>query len=179
MSKWVMGAHFKHLCFNSFSNDIKNFLNRWVLTLAIALWRFGSPFGIPTPTMGVHLRVWGFIPSHSLHYLHSREHVMWLLSLPIGPQPCNPLALVASPRLGLQHHLGMWGVHSLTLSYTVGNMKCDSRASLLACTFVSPCLSHKPKARVTTCLGWNRTTNGGGEGGGKGGGTLGTFMTCM
>ncbi len=25
--------------------------------------------------MGVHLGVWGFIPSHSLH---SREHVMWL-----------------------------------------------------------------------------------------------------
>jgi hypothetical protein len=29
-------------------------------------------------------------------------------------------------------------------------MKCDSRASLLACTFVSPCLGYKPKARVAT-----------------------------
>ncbi len=55
---------------------------------------------IPTPTMGVHLGVWGFIPSHFLHF---REHVMWLPGLPLGPQPCNPLALVASSRLGLQH----------------------------------------------------------------------------
>jgi hypothetical protein len=57
----------------------------------------------PTPTMRVHLGVWGFIPSHSLHSSHSREHVMRLLNLPLSSQPCNPLALVASPRLGLQH----------------------------------------------------------------------------
>jgi len=47
----------------------------------------------PTPNMGIHLGVWGFTPSHSLH---SREHVIWLPGLLIGPQPCNPLALVAS-----------------------------------------------------------------------------------
>jgi hypothetical protein len=29
-------------------------------------------------------------------------------------------------------------------------MKCDSRASLLASTFASPYLGHKPKARVAT-----------------------------
>jgi hypothetical protein len=73
-----------------FSNDINNFSNRWVLTPTIALWRFGIPFGIPTstPTMGVHLGVWRFIHSQSLH---SREHVMWLPGLPLGLQPCNPL----------------------------------------------------------------------------------------
>ncbi len=70
-----------------------------VLTPGIALWKFGSHFGTPTSNMGGHLGVWRFIPSHSLH---SREHVKWLPSLPLGPQPCNPLALVASPRLGLQ-----------------------------------------------------------------------------
>jgi hypothetical protein len=47
----------------------------------------------PTPNMGVHLGVWRFIPSHSLH---SREHVIWLPGLLIGSQPYNPLALVAS-----------------------------------------------------------------------------------
>jgi hypothetical protein len=57
----------------------------------------------PTPTMGVHLRVWRFIPSHYLHSLHSQEHVMRLPCLPFGPQPCNPLALVTSPRLRLRH----------------------------------------------------------------------------
>jgi hypothetical protein len=29
-------------------------------------------------------------------------------------------------------------------------MRCDSWASLLACTLVSPCLSHEPKVRVAT-----------------------------
>ncbi len=51
----------------TFSNDTHKSSKQWVLTLAILLWRFGSPFGIPTPNMGVHLGVWGFIPSHSLH----------------------------------------------------------------------------------------------------------------
>jgi len=57
----------------------------------------------PTPNMGVHLGVWGFIPSHSLDSLHSREHVMWLPGLLLGPQPRNLLALVASQMLGLRH----------------------------------------------------------------------------
>ncbi len=86
MSKWAMRTYLRHLCFNSFSNNIKNSSRRWVLTPTIALWRFGSPFGTPTPNMGV----WGFIPSHSLH---SREHVKWLLRRRTehsGPGPPNP-----------------------------------------------------------------------------------------
>jgi len=43
-------------------------------------------------------------------------------------------------------------VHSLTLSYTLGSMKCDSEASLLTCTFVNPCFGCEPKARVVTPL---------------------------
>jgi hypothetical protein len=31
-------------------------------------------------------------------------------------------------------------------------MKCDSQASLLARTFVSPCFDHKPKAKVVTIV---------------------------
>ncbi len=57
------------------------------LAPAIMVGRFESPFGTPTPTMGVHLGVWGFIPSH---FLHSRERVMWLPGLFLGSQPCNP-----------------------------------------------------------------------------------------
>ncbi len=90
------------------SNDIKNSSNRWVLTPTIVLWRFRSPFGLQLPQWEFHLGVWGFIPSHYLHYfhsLHSWEHVMWLLGLPLGLQPYNPLALVVSPRLGLRHLL--------------------------------------------------------------------------
>ncbi len=42
------------------------------------------------------------------------------------------------------------GVHSLTFSYTPKTMKCDSQASLLACTFASSCFGREPKARVAT-----------------------------
>ncbi len=55
----------------------------------------------PTLNMGVHLGVWGFTPSHSLH---SREHVIWLPDLLIGLQPCNPLAFVASQGQGYDTH---------------------------------------------------------------------------
>jgi hypothetical protein len=69
-------------------NDIKNASRQGVLTPAITLWRFGSPFETLTPNMGVHLGVWRFIPSHSLH---SQEHVKWLLGPLLGPQPCHTL----------------------------------------------------------------------------------------
>jgi hypothetical protein len=49
--------------FQELSNDIKNPSIQWVLVPAIALWKFKSPFGTPTPKMGVHLGVWGFILS--------------------------------------------------------------------------------------------------------------------
>jgi len=39
-------------------------------------------------------------------------------------------------------------VHSLTLSHAPRSMKCESQLSHLACTFASPYLGHKPKARV-------------------------------
>jgi hypothetical protein len=41
-------------------------------------------------------------------------------------------------------------LHTFPYSHTFGSMKCDSQASLLACTFASPCLGCKPKARVAT-----------------------------
>ncbi len=75
--------------------------------------------------MGVHLGMWGFIPSHSLH---SWEHVMWLPGLPLGPQPCNPLALVPSPRLGLRQPLRVALLKGLLLMFDWKNsktMKCD------------------------------------------------------
>jgi len=46
--------------------------------------------------------------------------------------------------------LGSVRVHSLTLSYTPGSMRCGSWASLLAFTLASPCFGHEPKAKVTT-----------------------------
>jgi len=46
--------------------------------------------------------------------------------------------------------LGSVWVHSLTLSYPPSSMKCDSHASLLACTFSSLCLGREPKTKVVT-----------------------------
>jgi hypothetical protein len=46
--------------------------------------------------------------------------------------------------------LGSVRVHSLTLFCILGNMRCDSQASLLVHTLASPCLSHEPKVRVIT-----------------------------
>jgi hypothetical protein len=48
--------------------------------------------GTPTPKMGVHLGVWGIIPSHSF----------CILGLPSWPITLQALTLVTSPRLGLQ-----------------------------------------------------------------------------
>jgi hypothetical protein len=53
--------------------------------------------------------------------------------------------------------LGRVRVHSLTFSHTPRTLfhvpesiRCDFQASFLARTLVSPCLGHKPKARVMT-----------------------------
>jgi len=52
-----------------------------------------------------------------------------------------------TPKVGVD--LGMWGFIP-SPSYTLGNMKCDSRTSLSARTFASICLGHEPKVKVTT-----------------------------
>jgi hypothetical protein len=56
--------------------------------------------GIPTPNMGIHLGVWGFIPSHSFALLRPCNVIFglssWLANL-------QALALVARTRLGLRH----------------------------------------------------------------------------
>ncbi len=52
-----------------------------------------------------------------------------------------------APKVGA--HLGVCGFIPL-VSYIPGSMKCDSRVSLLACTFASPRFGHEPKAKVAT-----------------------------
>jgi hypothetical protein len=46
--------------------------------------------------------------------------------------------------------LGSVKVHSLTFSYTLGNMKCDFQTSLLVPTFASPYFGCEPKIKVVT-----------------------------
>jgi hypothetical protein len=70
-------------------------------------------------------------------------------SMHFGPYNCRLKILesirIPIPKMGV--HLGVWGFIP-SLSYILESMKCDSRASLLARTFASPCLGHKPKAGV-------------------------------
>jgi hypothetical protein len=51
------------------------------------------------------------------------------------------------PKVGA--HLGVWRF-ILSLSYTLGNIRCASRASLLFCFLASLCLGHEPEVKVVT-----------------------------
>jgi hypothetical protein len=53
-----------------------------------------------SPKVGVALGVWRFTPSHFLTLPGVCDAT---LRLPLGLHPCNPFALVASPKLGLRH----------------------------------------------------------------------------
>jgi hypothetical protein len=61
------------------------------------------------------------------------------------------------PKLGV--HLGVWGVHSLTFSYTPKSMKCDSWASFLVYTVASPCFGREPKVKIVTTFKCVHTKN--------------------
>jgi hypothetical protein len=89
----TLDLYFDHnLCFRCPNGWCKIFLNIYISIVfqwykTDEFWPLQSRFedsgvhGTPTPTMGVHLGVWGFIPSHSLH---SWKHVRWLPGLPLG-----------------------------------------------------------------------------------------------
>jgi hypothetical protein len=57
--------------------------------------------------------------------------------------PCNFFLKIGNP------FENVW-VYSFTPSHTFESMKCDSRASLSAHIFTSPCLGLEPKSRVAT-----------------------------
>jgi hypothetical protein len=62
--------------------------------------KFWESTGTPSPKAGVALGMWGFTPSHFPTLLGVPDVTP---GLPFGPHPCNPFALVASPKLGLRH----------------------------------------------------------------------------
>ncbi len=63
-------------------------LIQWILTLAIALWRFGSPSGLQFPKRELTWECGGSFP-HTLP--HSREHEIWLSSFTFGLHLHKPL----------------------------------------------------------------------------------------
>ncbi len=72
------------------------------LNPAIALWRFWSPFETPIPTMGVHLGMWVFIPSHSFALSGAQDVTP---RLPSWASTLQAFTLVANLRLGLRQNV--------------------------------------------------------------------------
>jgi hypothetical protein len=66
--------------------------------------------------------------------------------------PCNRLLKIwksiRALTFKMRVHFRVWGVDSLTFSYTPGSIKYDSRASFLVRTFASPYFGREPKVRV-------------------------------
>jgi len=62
--------------------------------------KFWESTRTPSPKVRVALGVWGFTPSHFLTLPGVCDVTP---GLPLGPHPCNPFALVASPKLRLWH----------------------------------------------------------------------------
>jgi hypothetical protein len=110
------GPSFGHnLCFRCPNEQYEPILNIYILKdfqwykerhkpLSFDPWNYSMKFRestrIPSPKGGVALGVWGFTPSH-FPTLSGVCDVTFGFSL--GPHPCNPFALVASPKLGLRH----------------------------------------------------------------------------
>jgi len=70
-------------------------LDPWNYSLKI--W---ESIGTPIPKVRAHLRMWRFIPSHSLTLSRAWDVTH---GLPSWPTPLQTFALIMSPRLGLQH----------------------------------------------------------------------------
>jgi hypothetical protein len=71
---------------------------------------------------------------------------------PLGFDPYNRLLKIwestGIPISQSGSSLGSVRIYSVTLSFTPRSMRHDSRTSFLACNLATPCLGHKPKARV-------------------------------
>jgi hypothetical protein len=94
----------------------KKIFNQWILSLAITLWKFESSLGLQLPKWEFIWECGGSFP-HT--FLHSQEHEMWSPGFTLGPHLCKPLptfALVASPRLRLQH-IQCKGVNNVNIIY--------------------------------------------------------------
>jgi hypothetical protein len=79
--------------------EIFNLMNFDPCNFPLKIW---ESIRTPTPNVGVHLGMWGFIPSHSFILLGIWNVIPKFHSCPV---PSQALTLVVSPKLGLQH---MW-----------------------------------------------------------------------
>jgi hypothetical protein len=83
------------------SNDIKNVSNHWVLTHALAFWRFGSRLGFHLPSGNY----FGSVRVHSITPSYTPGRCSVIPRFPFGSQLYNSFALVTSPRIRLWHQV--------------------------------------------------------------------------
>ncbi len=133
---WFLISSFGHnLCFRCSNKQCDPILNIYVprafqwykeryKSFSFDPWnrslKFWDSIGTPFPKVGVALGVWGFIPSH-FSTLPKVCDVTPMLSL--GPRPCNPLVLVASPKLGLRH----WSLSQVSMVSCFLSMKFSNK----------------------------------------------------
>ncbi len=100
---------------------------------------FNYSNGSCDPILNIYVpRISHDIRNFSIQWVFTLTIVLWIFESPLGLQ-LSKWELTWECR-----------VHSLTHSYTPGNMKCDSQTSFLARTFASPCLGREPYDRVAT-----------------------------
>jgi len=153
VSKWVMWAHFRLLSSKSFSL-CKELLNQMCFDPCNHSMKIWKSIEIPTPKVGAHLGVWRFILSHSPTLLGAWNVIPGLHT---WPTPSQALALIASPRLRLQHFdsyllqvfgclLGLGSFDSLkgplackqaSLPITFGDVKFISTSIIAPTTYLS------------------------------------------
>jgi len=124
----TFGLSFGHnLCFNGLNGSCKPILDMYVPRAFQWYKELLNPMGFDpcncslkiqestktlTPKVGVHLGVWGFIPSHSLA-LPGAWNVTFELHTWLAPS--QAFALVSSPRLGLRHTRLLKNLHKILL----------------------------------------------------------------
>jgi len=82
--------------------------------------KFWESTKTPSLKVGVALVVWGFTPSHFFTLSGVCDVIPELF---LGPHPCNPLALVVSPKLGLRH----WSLNQVSMVFCFLSMKFSNK----------------------------------------------------
>jgi hypothetical protein len=105
--------------------------------------KFQESTGTPSPNLGVILGVWRFTPSHSPTLPGVSDVTP---GLPLGPHPCNPFALVTSPKLGLRQRRAKQARHHLLHLKKKNKKMTTSQGGLLSsilCPFTNCINIHK------------------------------------
>jgi hypothetical protein len=102
-----------------------------------------------TPKVGVHLGVWGFIPSYSPTLMGAWNVTPGLHS---WLTPSQALAFVTSPRLGLQHWSSMWLWHGMPFGNKLSQF---SWQSMTFCDTINFCVFWIYGTNICHCMPFN------------------------